>query len=171
MSHRALATVLAMLLCGAGCDSLGLGFVRVPAAPLQLTPVSEGLRTEHTTGAPLVEMVSCAPGGVCLTSRVYRDGTLYYLAEEPGGGAPTRWNPIAQLTAEGTQSLEDLYVELCGRTDPVLGNDAGSVLHRVTSPGCTQEFVVTGVPEGDLARISEATDIINRSVRPIPPAR
>ncbi len=112
-------------------------------------------------------MVSCPPGGPCLTSRVYPDGALYYLAEEPGAAA--HWNPIAQLSSEGTHALEALYAELCGRTDPVMANDSGSVLHRVTSPGCTREFVVTGIPSGDLARIGEATDIINRSVQPARP--
>lgn len=156
------AIALAVLLWAVtGCQRAGSGATEAPQ-PLHLTPVVEGLRPGHTGAPPLVEMVSCPPGGPCLTSRVYRDGALYYLADEPGGVA--HWNPIAQLSPEGTRSLEALYAELCGRTDPVMADDHGSMLHRVTSPGCTQELVVTGIPSGELARIEEATDIINRSI-------
>lgn len=113
-----------------------------------------------------MEKVNCPPRSMCLTSRVYRDGTLYYLVAVKGAEAAVRWNPIGRLSSEGVESLDKLYASLCGQVDPVMANDTGSELHRVNVPGCAQEFVVTGIPSGNLARIREATDIINRSIQP-----
>jgi hypothetical protein len=149
--------MLALLWVSAGCS-------RKPKA-LQLTPATDGLPQQHLRETPLLERLSCPPRADCHTSRVYRDGTLYYLAEAKDAGTATRWTWIGMLSPEGVQSLERLYVSLCAEVDPVLGNDAGSDVHRVTVPGCTREFVITGIASGGLAPIEQATNIINGSMQ------
>jgi hypothetical protein len=168
MPCRALLLLLAFCCAAFGCSrAAGPASGSLPdAKPMELTPVVDGLLPQHRGEAPIVEKVSCPPRSDCLTSRVYRDGTLYYLVDAGGTEPSKRWRMIARITPQGVESLEKLYASLCGKVDPVLGNDAGSELHRVTVPGCTQEFVVTGIPSGGLARIGEANDIINRSVIP-----
>jgi len=155
-----------LMLAVSGCAPFGCSRDRKPEpAPVQWMTAKDGLSGEHQGATPMLERTSCPPRASCLTSRVYRDGTLYYLKEASDAG-PARWNRIAQLTTAGVQSLEKLYASLCGKEDPVLGNDVGSDRHRVSVPGCTHEFVVTGIPSGELAPIQQATELINSSVIP-----
>lgn len=156
----------ALMLIGLACIPLGCSREPKPSPkPVTLIAVREGLAVQHAEATPLLERISCPPSSGCLTSRVYRDGTLYYLVK-PGDEAPPRWNRIARLSESGVASLEKLYASLCGKEDPVLGNDSGSDRHRVHVPGCTQEFVVTGIPAGGLAPIQQANELINTSVIP-----
>lgn len=164
---RHLLMVAALLCALPGCSRAGNSPPerKVEPKPVQLMTIVEGLSPKHLGGPPILERISCPPRANCLTSRVYRDGTLYYLMD-PSDAAPPRWNRIARLSPAGIESLEKLYVSVCGKEDPVLGNDAGSDRHRVNVPGCTQEFVITGIPAGGLAPLQGATDIINKSVIP-----
>jgi hypothetical protein len=136
--------------------------------PATLTPVVDGLTPLHLREPPVVERVSCPPQASCLTSRVYGDGTLYYLVGSEDAATTRRWNRIGQLTPEGVRKLQELYASLCGQVDPVLANDAGSDRHRVSVPGCNSELTVTGLPSGGLAPIAQVDDILARSMRPIP---
>ncbi|MBI5536993.1 MAG: hypothetical protein HY898_30005 [Deltaproteobacteria bacterium] len=154
------ALCLAVIGCSRGKDG-GAG-----SKPIAWSPVVPGLAPEHTTQTPFLEKVYCAPRtdvrtADCLTSRVYEDGALYYLAP-----SKDRWNAVGRVSSKGVQELQGLYASLCGKQDPVLANDSGSEVHRVRVPGCSQEFVVTGVASGDLAPISQSTVILNRSMVP-----
>lgn len=155
-----------LLLTALSCVALGCSRTRKEGPkPVALTAATEGLSAQHAAATPVLERISCPPRSNCLTSRVYRDGTLYYLLE-PADAAPPRWNRIARMSSDGVQKLEKLYASLCGKEDPVLGNDSGSDHHRVSVPGCTAEFVVTGIPAGELAPIQQVTEIINTSIIP-----
>jgi hypothetical protein len=129
--------------------------------------VSEGLLPRHVDAVPLLEKVACIPPvepgkeASCGTQRVYRDGDLYMLTDD----ATKSWFHLGKLEPGTPEKLEALFAELCDGEDPVMGNDNGRFIYRVTSETCTREFVVVGFPQGTLERIGSVTDIINGAIQ------
>jgi hypothetical protein len=136
-------------------------------------PISAGLTPAHRHEAPLFEKTYVPPRqGARLVSRVYADGSLYYLsqAREPGGAddADKTWNAISRLTDKGLSDLREA-LEACCKIESNPRLDAGTVVWKVSCAGRIHEVVVSGVPEGNEKRFDRVDAILNTSLRPIPP--
>ncbi len=176
MTRPVTTVLLAAVLLGLtlGCSQPGPSVDEPPVQKsMKLTPVVDGLSPAHRAEVPLLEMVAYTPPSTrpgeptAHTSRVYRDGSYYLLQSAEGAGAG-RWAYLSSVKPEGITRLEELFGAVCEGSDPLYGNDEGGSVYRVTTPGCTREFVVTGVPSGDLARLADVTDIISHNMNTIP---
>jgi hypothetical protein len=148
---------------------------QVPAQPLALLAVTEGLAPAHLGTPPLLEKVAYVPAsehgkpGHNVVTRIYPDGAYYMLiSESKGAPVPERWNHPLSLKADGIKRLEALFARICRAADSRLVDDVGTVKYLVTSKACTRTFV-NGLPS-NLSPVAEADTIINESPRPIPPS-
>jgi hypothetical protein len=135
--------------------------------------ISAGLKAAHRQEAPLFEKTYVPPReGARLISRVYADGSLYYLsqARDPGGAddADKKWNGISTLTDKGLVDLREA-LEACCKTEGNPRLDAGTVVWKISCAGQIHEVVIAGVPEGNEKRFERVDAILNTSLRPIPP--
>jgi hypothetical protein len=138
---------------------------------VKLHPVTAGLLPRHRSKTPLLEKEACIPsarpGGKsnCQLTRVYGDGALYQLSRKQGQ-KPEHWHHLARLKTGTVEKLARLFKEVCDGKDPLYGNDRGSFVYRVHTPGCTRELIVTGIPDGGLRRLLEVPNLINHNLVP-----
>ncbi len=172
--------------CAAGCSSTDRqsngsealaqseGSGAVVQERFMLIQSAEGLEPAHVNETPLLEKLAFIPAREhgnppdCSAQRVYRDGTLYILRprlSECGG----TWHRLTSQTQEGVQQLEELFASLCRDPEFPQGDSNGALIYRVTSPRCTRQFVLRGIPSHAQSRLVQGTaDIMNRTGIPIP---
>ena len=140
-------------------------------AAVHFSPTEEGLQEQHQRATPMLEIYNCPPrrapseSSACSTSRLYADGEYYVLSNDQS--QPAHWGSVTRLRPEGVRELGRLFTELCDASEPVMANDSGSTTYRVHIEDCSRQFVITGVPEGRLARMRDVHDIIHRNIIPV----
>ncbi|MFY9152174.1 MAG: hypothetical protein WAO52_09180 [Prolixibacteraceae bacterium] len=133
--------------------------------------ISTGLKDQHQKKNPLYEKMYFAPGSSStLTSRLYDDGSLYYLSDIKLENTTGQfWIYISSVSENGMQLIHHIIESFLNLTEeiPVSGNSAGSVIWKFYFSGKIHETVVTGIPYGKFRILTEIDDAINANIKKI----
>ena len=85
---------------------------------VELIKNTDGLKPQHVPGIPIFEKMYMPPEyGDKLISRVYSDGSLYYLAQPRGNSEyfvqGEKWSFIGCLSKKGTKDIELKIDRIC----------------------------------------------------------
>ncbi|BBE17114.1 hypothetical protein AQPE_1263 [Aquipluma nitroreducens] len=136
---------------------------------------TKGLKPQHQAEAPLFEKTYVPPSfGNHLVSRVYADGSLYYLSHSGESSclndADEKWNYISSVSEKGVLGIR-VILEKC-RNLPIAAstsaNASGAVIWKIPLEGRIQKIEVFGVPEGDLKIFNEIDLLVNTNIQTIP---
>lgn len=127
-----------------------------------------GLETKHNKQEPLFEKVYTPPEyGDKLVSRIYNDGSLYYLSQ-PRESNETLvkeedWAFIGTVSETGINKIKEKLKKVCG-FERIIENQGIRVGEYIWKTRCGLEIIeimVYGVPEGKYAIFNEISDVIN----------
>lgn len=135
----------------------------------------KGLKPHHQQEIPLFEKTYIPPSiGNHLISRVYADGSLYYLSHSGEStclnDADEKWNYISSVSEKGVLGIRAILEKCCNLPIAVStsANSSGAVIWKIPQEGRIQKIVVFGVPEGDLKIFDEIDILVNTNIQPIP---
>ncbi len=136
---------------------------------------TEGLKHQHQEEIPLFEKTYIPPSfGNHLVSRVYADGSLYYLSHSGENNSRNnpdeKWNYISSVSENGVLGIRAI-LEKCNNLPIVVStsaNASGAVIWKIPQEDCIQKIVVFGVPEGALKIFNEIDILVNTNIQPIP---
>lgn len=135
-----------------------------------------GLKLNHQDEIPLFEKTYIPPDyGSKLISRVYPDGSLYYLslARETDNmdSISEKWNFISALTVKGKNEIRSLLEECCKMKSLIKndGNVNGAIIWKVQCQSHIHEILFTGIPDGSYQFLQKIDDLISLNLQPIPP--
>lgn len=135
---------------------------------------TEGLKPHHQVENPLFEKTYVPPGfGNHLVSRLYADGSLYYLSHSGNNclnDPDEKWNYISSVSEKGVTGIRAILEKCCelAETTPASANDAGAVIWKIPCEGKNHKIVIPGIPEGDLQIFHEIDLLINTNIQTIP---
>lgn len=127
----------------------------------------EGLKVEHKNEQPLFEKIYTPPAyGDKMVSRLYCDGTLYYLS--PLG----IWTLISILTTEGLNEMNKVLKDCfqLSTTKVSDGNIQGSISWKLFSKNEMKEIIISGLPDKDFDYFQKIENILNTKMQTIPSA-
>lgn len=134
----------------------------------------EGLKPQHQVEVPLFEKTYIPPSfGNHLVSRIYADGSLYYLSHSGNNGLndpDEKWNYISSVSVKGVLGIRDILEKCCNLpiAASTSANASGAVTWKIPCEGRIQKIVLFGVPEGDLKIFNEIDLLVNKNIQPIP---
>lgn len=134
----------------------------------------EGLKPQHQEEVPLFEKTYIPPSfGNHLVSRVYADGSLYYLSHSGNNclnDPNEKWNYISSVSEKGVLGIGSI-LEKCSNL-PIAAstsaNASGAVIWKIPREGHIQKIVLFGVLEGDLKIFNEIDFLVNTNIQTIP---
>jgi len=136
---------------------------------------TEGLKPKHQEELPLFEKTYVPPSyGNHLVSRIYADGSLYYLSHSGENHClndpDEKWNYISSVSEKGVLGIRGL-LEKC-RNLPIAAstssNASGAVTWKIPREGQIQKIVLFGDPEGDLKIFDDIDTLVNTNIQSIP---
>jgi len=134
----------------------------------------EGLKPHHQGKTPLFEKTYIPPSfGNHLVSRIYADGSLYYLSHSGNeclNDPDEKWNYISSISEKGVLGIRAILEKCCNLpiAASASANASGAVIWKIPREGQIQKIVLFGVPEGDLKIFHEIDLIVNTNIQPIP---
>jgi len=135
---------------------------------------TEGLKPQHQKEAPLFEKTYVPPSfGNHLVSRLYSDGSLYYLSHTGNNclnDPDEKWNYISSVSEKGILEIRAILEKCCNLpiAASASANASGAVIWKIPREGQIQKIELFGVPEGDLKIFTEIDLLINTNIQPIP---
>jgi hypothetical protein len=135
---------------------------------------TEGLKPQHQVEPPLFEKTYIPPSiGNHLVSRVYADGSLYYLSHSGNNcldDPDEKWNYISSVSEKGVLGIRAILEKCCNLPIAVAAsaNSSGAVIWKIPQEGHIQKIAVFGVPEGNLKIFDEIDFLVNTNIQPIP---
>ena len=140
----------------------------------QLISTIEGLKPRHQQEFPLFEKTYIPPSyGNPLVSRIYADGSLYYLSQtvnvENDSEAGKKWKFISAVTEKGLVQLKTLLTEAfkLENKNPPSGNSMGSCIWKMVRDNQIKETIVLGIPAGSYKIFDEIDSAINFNIQPV----
>lgn len=136
----------------------------------------EGLKPQHQAEVPLFEKTYVPPSfGNHLVSRVYADGSLYYLSHSGENhclnNPDEKWNYISSVSEKGVIGIRAILAK-CSNL-PIAAstsaNASGAVIWKIPREGHIQKIVLFGVPEGESKIFNEIDFLVNTQIQTIPP--
>jgi len=135
----------------------------------------EGLKPQHQEELPLFEKTYVPPSyGNHLVSRVYADGSLYYLSHSGDNclnDPDEKWNFISSVSEKGVFGIRAI-LEKCNNL-PIASsssaNTSGAFIWKIPREGQIQKIVLFGLPEGELKIFNEIDLLVNTNIQTIPP--
>ncbi len=136
----------------------------------------EGLKTKHQAELPLFEKTYIPPSyGDHLLSRVYADGSLYYLSHSGENHClndpDERWNYISSISEKGVLGIRAL-LDKCGNLPiaaSMSANASGAFTWKIPREDHIQRIVLFGLPDEDLKIFDEIDLLVNTNIQTIPP--
>jgi hypothetical protein len=141
----------------------------------QLIKNIEGLKPQHQVEIPLFEKTYVPPSfGNHLVSRVYADGSLYYLSHSGENTClndpDEKWNYISSVSEKGVLGIRAIF-DKCHNL-PIAAstsaNASGAVIWKIPCKGQIMKIVLYGIPEGDLKIFNDIDFLVNTNIQPIP---
>lgn len=130
-----------------------------------------GLKLHHQKENPLFEKTYIPPlRGAKLVSRVYADGSLYYLSRENYPetleSKETHWNFISSVSGIGIELIKNLLEKGCGINHeiPPSGNSMGAVMWKISCESGIREIVIPGIPSGKFRIFSDIDEAVNSNI-------
>lgn len=135
---------------------------------IHLIKNTDGLKSQHMSEVPLFEKVYMPlEYGNKLISRVYRDGSLYYL-EQPREDFEyfvkgEEWSFIGNLSEKGIKGIESIINSICKSTPQFsLQNHAVYEFHwKLNCDDGMREFVILNESDIQNDMFDEITEIVN----------
>lgn len=135
---------------------------------VKLIKNTEGLKPQHITEIPLFEKVYMPlEFGDKLISRVYNDGSLYYLTQARDDFdyvvTGEEWNYIGCLSEKGIKEIELKINTICKNIPQVsLQNQTiYEICWKLNCNGEMREFVILDVSNDPNEMFDEITEIVN----------
>jgi hypothetical protein len=129
---------------------------------------TDGLKPQHISEMPLFEKVyTPLEYGDKLVSRVYNDGSLYYLTQDRENFEYVvkgeEWKFIGYLSEKGIKEIKLKIDAICKNILPIsLQNNAFYELHwKMNCKGEMHEFVISDVSHDQNEMFDEITEIVN----------
>jgi len=133
-----------------------------------------GLKLHHQKENPLFEKTYFPPlRGAKLVSRVYADGSLYYLSREnqPENleSEEKHWNYISSVSGKGIQLIKNMLGIGCKINDeiPPSGNSMGTVMWKISCENGIREMIIPGIPSGKYRIFLDIDEAINANIMKI----
>ena len=136
--------------------------------------VEGGLRGEHASVRPWLEMSSCTRGeetsnrhAVCTIERLYADGAVYVTAGDP----PSAWGYLGKIDSLRAAQVEQTLTNACAidGAPPTSASDGGTVLYRWSNAMCDRQVTVGGADYGPFESLRALWTTITQSLRPVTP--
>ena len=135
----------------------------------------EGLKPQHLDETPLFEKTYVPPSfGNHLVSRVYADGSLYYLSHSGDNHClndpDEKWNYISSVSEKGVLGIRTL-LEKCDNLPiaaSMSANASGAFTWKIPREGHIQKIVLFGIPDGDWKIFNDIDTLVNTNIQPIP---
>ncbi len=164
--------LFALLRWGAVSVILGgtLSFCTMEKMALHYIEVSDGIQPAHQSQSPVLEQVLCAPEkDGCETSRIYPDGSLYFLVSPSDSIPDPLWVRITRIKPTGVAEILALLERICAvAQEPTpQGGDQGSATYRIHTDHCERELLITGVPSGAFQDLAQLPTLINGNLLPL----
>ena len=140
----------------------------------QFLTVTKGLKDTHQEEFPLFEKTYVPPGmGNRHISRLYADGSLYYLISSishENSDEPDRWNYISAVTERGMEGIRNLLASVCQLkiNRNFSANNMGAIIWKVICDNQVKEFIIAGLPEKDNQIFTDIDTLINFNMQIIP---
>ncbi|MBN2635899.1 MAG: hypothetical protein JXR61_06490 [Prolixibacteraceae bacterium] len=122
----------------------------------QFIDIKKGLKEDHLSASPLFEKIYTPPGyGNDMISRLYNDGSLYYLVSTPGSSNNSEhdssWGYVSSIDNEGVMKIVDLLKQCCeiDFNEKAPGNLPGLVKWKFLCYDTIKQVDVKGIPDGD----------------------
>jgi len=135
----------------------------------------KGLKPQHQEEIPLFEKTYIPPSiGNHLVSRVYADGSLYYLSHSGESSClndtDEKWNYISSVSEKGVLGIRDILKKCYNLPLAVsaVANASGATIWKIPRDGRILRIEIFGVPEGDLKIFNEIDFLINTNIQLIP---
>lgn len=133
--------------------------------------ISTGLKDQHQKEKPLFEKLYFAPrSNSGLISRLYNDGSLYYLTENKLDKTTGQfWIYISSVSEKGIILIQSIIESFLKHSVemPDSGNTSGSVIWRFYFGATVQETKVMGIPAGTYRILTEIDDAVNANIKKI----
>ncbi|HCY41492.1 MAG TPA: hypothetical protein DHV48_09080 [Prolixibacteraceae bacterium] len=130
-----------------------------------------GLKPQHQQEAPLFEKTYIPPQwGAKLVSRMYADGSLYYLSRESHPetveSPDQHWNYISSVSEKGILLIKNMLEIGCGITDeiPLSGNSMGVVKWKIRHKNEIREIIIPGIPSGKFRIFTDIDEAVNSNI-------
>lgn len=132
---------------------------------------NKGLKPNHQQEDPLFEKIYFPSGtGDKLVSRVYSDGSLYYLTHRGKEEKPEEaWNLISFISEKGMSGIREKLAKCCTlRPLTPKGNAMGAVVWLFPCANQIREHIITGIPEHEDLIFQEIDFLVNTNIQTIP---
>lgn len=141
---------------------------------IQFIKIKKGLKEEHLDMNPLFEKIYTPPGyGEDMISRLYRDGSLYYLIDNEDASEETivndTWGYVSKIQGEGVELISNL-LEKCCETVFVKkeeGNLPGMIKWKFFCGDKIKEVVIRGLPVENEKLFSEIDELVSTRIEKI----
>lgn len=144
---------------------------------IQYIKTTKGLKDIHQEEFPLFEKTYVPPGfGNKHISRLYADGSLYYLissGKDEHGNDSEKWNYISAVTENGLPEIKNLLDTVCKLkvNRNFAGNNMGAIIWKIACENQVKEYIIAGLPDDDSKIFTEIDTLINFNMRLIPPGK
>ncbi|HAQ20924.1 MAG TPA: hypothetical protein DCR40_17080 [Prolixibacteraceae bacterium] len=132
-----------------------------------------GISLQHQNEIPLFEKTNIPPDfGDKLISRIYSDGSLYYLSiardSDDSAISSGKWNFAATVTERGVKAIQEVLEKCCEleSNTPKGGNIRGAVTWKIRCKSGIQELLIAGIPEGKYLVFTQIDLLINSNIKP-----
>ena len=139
-----------------------------------LTKIIKGLRPQHKLEFPLFEKIYIPSGhGDQLVSRLYSDGSLYYLSHAKANcvnNDDEKWNFISTISEKGINGILAV-LEKCRETaipEQLDGNSPGVIIWKFPTNGQILKMTIPVIHGVELKIFDEIEVLINSNIQPIP---
>lgn len=140
----------------------------------ELLEYTTGLKLHHQKENPLFEKTYIPPlRGAKLVSRVYADGSLYYLSRENHPetmeSPDLHWNYISLVSGKGMELIKNMLGIGCGINDqiPSSGNSMGAVMWKISCENGIREMIIPGIPSGKYRIFLDIDEAVNANIMKI----
>ncbi len=140
----------------------------------QFIKIKKGLKEEHLNMSPLFEKVYTPPGyGEDMISRLYRDGSLYYLIDNEDAYEETIvndiWGYVSKIQSEGVELITSLLEKCCETVfvQKEEGNLPGVTKWKFFCGDKIKEVVIRGLPVGNEKLFTEIDNLISTKIEKI----
>ena len=137
---------------------------------------NNGLKHNHQNETPLFEKNNIPPDyGSRLVSRVYADGSLYYLSQARESDSSTdmdeNWNFISTVSGSGINKIRKTLAKCCEMSSNIKsgGNIKGAVIWKIQCEKELMEIIIVGIPEEKYEIFDEIDNLISSNMLTIPP--
>lgn len=130
-----------------------------------------GLKPQHQQETPLFEKTYVPPvRGAKLVSRIYADGSLYYLSRESHPetveSRDQHWNYISSVSEKGIVLIKNMLEIACGNTGeiPLSGNSMGAAVWKISCRNGITEMTIPGIPSGKFRIFTDIDEAVNSNI-------